>query len=229
MRAFLYLALMAVALAGFSACGRQDPTPEAADEQAETPSVEIPTERAAIAAQAQALHKNLRQAAWHAERNRREAIVLFSDLAALLTAYAAVSTDAVKEDLQFSASELTGLGERIVSGPPIQSKEISIISARTYWAVAAFHQEQAATAWPQGSVPETSAHLAALASFLAAGGSSEKGPMKAQIEGMVQEARGLARRLEGEEAPAPDTVNALIQRAGRQIPRFSNRVKQLAS
>jgi hypothetical protein len=228
MRALLYLIMMTAALADFSACGRQDTTPDAAEEQADMPSVEIPTGSAAIAAQAQAFHKNLRQAGWYAQRNRREAIVLFSDLAALLTASAAVSTDAVKEDLQFSASELTGLGERIVSGPPITSREISVVSARTYWAVAAFHQQQAANKWPQGNVSETAAHLTQMASFLDAARSSEQGPVKARIERLAQETRGLARRLEGEEATAPDSVNALIQRAGRQIPRFSNRVKQLA-
>ncbi len=160
-RSFLYLAVMLLALTSFSACGRQDKAPEAAEDQATEDTTDL-------AAQIQSIHQNLRQAGWHAKRNNREAAPLISDVATLLTQRAAVASNAVKEDLQFSASELTGLSERIYSGPPITLKELNITHAHTYWALAAFHQEQAATLWPDGNAQQAALHLVSSADFVTA-------------------------------------------------------------
>ena len=71
-RSFLYMAVMMLALTSFSACGRQDKAPEAAEEKA-AEGTEIPTGEAEMTAQFRSITKTMRQAGWHAKRNNREA------------------------------------------------------------------------------------------------------------------------------------------------------------
>ncbi len=231
-RSFLYMAVMLLALTSFSACGRQDKAPEAAQEQAaeEAPpaeGTEIPTEEAEMMAQIRSIHQTLRQAGWHAKRNNREAAPLFSDVATLLTERAAVASNAVKEDLQFSASELTGLSERIYSGPPITRQELSAAQARIYWALAASHQEQAATLWPNGNAKEVAMHLAASANFITAAIGYVGGTVKEPGRDLVKRMNDLAQQVEAE--TPPDAADRQIQEIGQEIRKLSNRVKQTLS
>ncbi len=225
-RSFLYMAVMLLALTSFSACGRQDKAPETAEEQA-AEGTEIPTGEAEMTAQFRSITKTMRQAGWHAKRNNREAAPLFSDVATLLSERAAVASDAVKEDLLFSASELTGLSERIFSGPPITRKELNIAHARTYWALAAFHQEQAATLWPDGNAQETALHLVSSAGFITAAIGYAGGPVTEPGRDLVKRMKDLAQQVEGE--PPSDAVSRQIQEVGQEIRKLSNRVKQLFS
>ncbi|MFB3132399.1 MAG: hypothetical protein ACE10K_07745 [Rhodothermales bacterium] len=219
-RSFLYLAVMLLAITSFSACGRQDKAPEAAEDQATEDTTNL-------AAQIQSIHQNLRRAGWHAKRNNREAAPLFSDVATLLSQRAAVASNAVKEDLQFSASELTGLSERIYSGPPITLKELYIAHARTYWALAAFHQEQAATLWPDGNAQEIALHLVSSADFITAAIGYAGEPAKEPGRDLVKRMKDLAQQVEGE--PPSDAVSRQIQEVGQEIRKLSNRVKQFLS
>ena len=225
-RSFLYMAVMMLALTSFSACGRQDKAPEAAEEQAteEAPPAE---DTAALAAKIHSIHRTMRQAGWHAKRNNREAAPLFSDVATLLTERAAVASNAVKEDLQFSASELTGLSERIFSGPSITREELNVAHARTYWALAAFHQEQAATLWPDGNAQEIAVHLVASADFISAAINYAGGPVKEPGRDLVKRMKDLAQQVEGE-TPS-DAVSRQIQQIGQEIRKLNNRVKQFLS
>ena len=219
-RTFLHMAVMLLAITSFSACGRQDKAPEAAKDQATEDTTDL-------AAQIQSIHQNLRQAGWHAKRNNREAAPLFSDVATLLTQRAAVASKAVKEDLQFSASELTGLSERIFSGPPITLRELNITHARTYWALAAFHQEQAAILWPDGNAQEIALHLVSSASFITAAIGYAGGPVTEPGRDLVKRMKDLAQQVEGE--PPSDAVSRQIQEVGQEIRKLSNRVKQFLS
>ncbi len=221
-RSFLYMAVMLLAITSFSACGRQDQVPEAAEDQATEDTT-------GLAAQIQSIHQNLRQAGWHAKRNNREAAPLFSDVATLLTQRAAVASDTVKEDLQLSASELTGLGERIFSGPPITPKEMDGALARTYWALAAFHQEQAATLWPDGNAQEIAAHLNASAHFIAAANGAVGGPVREQARDLFKRTQDLAQQVEQASDPPSSTISRQIQEIGQEIRKLSNRVKQFLS
>jgi len=223
-RSFLYMAVMMLALTSFSACGRQDNAPEAAEEQA-AEGTEIPTGAAEMTAQFRSITKTMRQAGWHAKRNNREAAPLFSDVATLLSERAAVASDAVKEDLLFSASELTGLSERIFSGPPITRKELDIAHARTYWALAAFHQEHAATLWPDGNA--LAVQLVASADYISAAISYAGRPVETPAKDLVKRMKDLAQQVEAE-TPS-DAVSQQIQEIGQEIRKLSNRVKQLFS
>ena len=230
-RSFLYLlytAVMLLALTSFSACKQQDKASETAEEQA---AEEVPPAEnvANLAAQIQSLHQNLRQAAWHAQRNNREAVPLFNDVATLLTERAAVASDAVKEDLQFSASELTGLGERIYSGPLITRREMNVVQARAYWALAAFHQEQAATLWPNGNTQEIAMHLDAAAGFISAGSGYAGGSVKQPGRDLAKRTKDLAAQLEGASPSDADAVGGQIQEIGQEIRKLSNQVKQFLS
>ncbi len=225
-RSFLYIAVMMLALTSFSACGRQDKAPETAEEQT-AEDTEIPTGEAEITAQFHFITKTMRQAGWHAKRNNREAAPLFSDVATLLTERAAVASSAVKEDLQFSASELTGLSERIFSGPPITRGELNVAHAHTYWALAAFHQEQAATLWPDGNAQEIAAHLVSSADFISAAINYIARPVQVPGMELVERMKDLAQQVEAE-TPS-DTVSQQIQEIGQEIRKLSNRVKQIIS
>ena len=219
-RPFLYMAVMMLAVTSFSACGRQDKAPEAAEEQAAEDTADL-------AAQIQSIHRNLRQAGWHANRNNREAAPLFSDVATLLTERAAVASNAVREDLQFSASELTGLSERIYSGPPITRKELNAAHARTYWALAAFHQEQAATLWPDGNAQEIALHLVSSADFITAAVGYAGGPVTEPGRDLVKRMKDLAQQVEA--APSSDAVGQQIKEVGQEIRKLSNRIRQFLS
>ncbi len=219
-RFFLYLAVMLLALTSFSACGRQDKAPETAEDQTTEDTIDL-------AAQIQSIHQTLRQAGWHAKRNDREAAPLFSDVATLLTQRAAVASNAVKEDLQFSASELTGLSERIYSGPPITLKELNIAHAHTYWALAAFHQEQAALLWIDGNTQEIALHLASSAGFIGAAIGYAGGPVTEPGRDLVKRMRDLAQQVEKD--PSSDAVGQQIKEVGQEIRKLSNRVKQFLS
>ena len=225
-RSFLYIAVMMLALTSFSACGRQDKAPEAAEEQA-AEGTEIPTGEAEMPAQFRSITKTMRQAGWHAKRNNREAAPLFSDVTTLLTQRAAVASKAVKEDLQVSASELTGLSERIFSGPPITRGELNVAHARTYWALAAFHQEHAATLWPDGNAQETAVHLVASADFISAAINYIARPVEMPAKDLVKRMKDLAQQLEAE-TPS-DAVSQQIQEIGQEIQKLNNRVKQVIS
>ncbi len=227
-RSFLYLAVMLLALTSFSACGRQDKAPE--EQTAEAPlaeGTEIPTGEAEMKAQIGSLRSALRQAARHATRNNREAVPLFFDVASLLTQRAAVASNAVKEDLQFSASELMGLSERIYSGPPITLKELNIAHAHTYWALAAFHQEKAALLWRDGNTEEIALHLVSSAGFIGAAIGYAGGPVTEPGRDLVKRMKDLAQQVERE--PPSDAVSRQIQEVGQEIRKLSNRVKQLLS
>ena len=228
-RSFVYIAVATLAITSFSACGRQDKAPEAAEEQAaQAPPAEdsgVPIGEAAMTAQIRSITRTLRQAGWHAKRNNSEGVLLFSDVATLLTKRAAVASNAVKEDLQFSASELTGLGERIYSGPPITPKELDVVRTHTYWALAAFHQEQAATLWQDGNAQETTVHLVASADFVG----YARGAKRKAVEDLAKRTKELAQQLKGETVPDSDNVSRQIQEIGQEIRKLNNRVKQFLS
>ena len=135
----------------------------------------------------------------------------------------------MKEDLQFSASELTGLSERIYSGPPITLKELNIAHARTYWALAAFHQEQAATLWPDGNAQEIAAHLNASAHFIAAANGAVGGPVGEQARDLFKRTQDLAQQVEQASDPASSTISRQIQEIGQEIRKLSNRINQFLS
>ncbi len=219
-RPFLYMAVMLLALTSFSACGRQDKAPEAAEDQTTEDTIDL-------AAQIQSIHQTLRQAGWHAKRNDREAAPLFSDIATLLTQRATIASKSVKEDLQFSASDLTGLSERIYSGPPITLKELNIAQARTYWALAAFHQEQAALLWRDGNAQEIALHLVSSAGFIGAAIGYAGGPVTEPGTDLVKRMRDLAQQVEKD--PSSDAVGQQIKEVGQEIRKLSNRVKEFLS
>lgn len=223
-RSLLYMAALLLAIMNFSACGQQNQTPEAAQEQP-TPA---PAENSeALTAEIQSIHQSLRQAGWHAKRNNREAVPLFNDAASVLTDRAVTASNAVKEDLQFSASELTGLGERIFSGPPITTEELNRAQARAHWALAAYHQEQAAALWPDGAAQEIAIHLNASASSISAAVGYAGGPVRELGRELAKKVQELAQQVGN--ANDADTISQQIQQIGQEIRQLSNRVKQFLS
>lgn len=223
-RSLLYVAALLLAITSFSACSQQDKPAEGQTPPAE--GAEPSEGEVDMAGQFQSIDETLRRAGWHAKRSNQEAAPLFSDVATLLTEYAATASASVKEDLQYSASELTGLSERIYSGPPITAKEVNVANAYTYWALAAYHQEQAAQTWPDGNLQETTMHLDAIANFIYAASGYAGGPVRTPGRSLSQKTKDLVAQLEGEPAPASDAVSQQIQEIGQEIRQLSTRLKQ---
>jgi len=158
--------------------------------------------------------------------NRQGTSLELNQVSDLLAGRVPDAAGAVKEELQFSVSEMTGLGERIFGSPPVTLEEIDAAITRAYWALAAYHSRKAAEQWGGGTVPATVAHLRMVASFADAAVGYMAGGLETETEDFVKQTRNLAQRLQEESNLNPEAVSLQIQEIGDVVQRISEQVRQ---
>ena len=229
-RVLLYLGMILLALGGVTACGQQDKAPEAAETTPAAKDEVALTEIADVTAQISAVHRRVRLARRDALRsNREEGSLFLNEVANLLTERAVGSSGPLKEDLQFSASEFTGISERLYSGPPITREEMDFAITRSYWALAAFHHEQAVQRWNAGNAREAGLQLSAAATLI----DGAIGYVEARVDEpgkeLIVKIRDLAQQLEQEDGPASDAVGQRMLEVGQEIQQLRRTARQVLS
>ena len=87
--------------------------------------------------------------------NRQEGSLELSEAANVFSQHATESSNALKEDLEFSASEFSGMAERVFDSPSITMTEMDAVLTRGFWALAAYNYRKAAERWADGQKRQT--------------------------------------------------------------------------
>jgi hypothetical protein len=224
-----FLVLLAVGLARCKQPAEPAEPPPAAETPAtvETPPAQDPGAAAAVIEQVRAFQQQLRTTRRRVrEGKHQESSLHLSEVASALAQRAAESTDQVKEDLEYSASEFSGLSERVFGTPAVTMTEMDAALTRLFWAQAAYHFNLGAGHWADGRRREAAAHFNAASIFVDESVGYYAGGLEAELEALVEQVRDLARHIDTRPNLNAAAVDAEIDDLRQQITAGSERVRE---
>ncbi len=225
-RSVLQVGMMVLLAVGLTMCKQPEQPPADAEEppaavaspEADASSSEV------VAEEVRQIQKRLRNARRHVrDGNRQEGSLELSEAANVFSQHATESSNALKEDLEFSASEFSGMAERVFDTPSVTMTEMDAALTRAFWAQAAYTYRKAAERWADGQKPQTAAYLNATATFIDESVGYFSGGLEVQSETLIREMRGLARELTSLDGNA---ITAQMEDFGRKVEQYSRQVRQ---
>ena len=204
-------------------------TPAATEEPpaTETPQASGVDAPEAVAQQVRDIRDHMRKARRRVRNGeKQEASIELSEAAAVYAQRATESTGQVKEHLEFSASEFSGMAERVFGTPVITIEEMDAAMTRAFWALAGYHYTRGADRWADGQVPETAAHLNASAMFIDESIGYLAGQREAESEALVLQMRDVARQLERGVSPGNANFTAQIEDFGQKVKAYADHVRE---
>ena len=231
-RSLLQTSLIVLMAAGLTMCKQPSEQPAETPPTTEEPSAE--TSQASGVDAPEAVAEQVRDIREHMRKARRrvrsgdsqEASVQLSEAASVYARRATESTGEVREHLEFSASEFSGMAERVFGTPAITIEEMDAAMTRGFWALAGYHVVRGADRWADGQVPETAAHLKASAMFVDESVGYLAGQREAESEALVVQMRDVARQLERGVSPQNAAFTAQIQGFGQKVKEYADHVRE---
>jgi hypothetical protein len=152
-------------------------------------------------------------------RNLAGSAASLRQAAAFVRAEALKATGEAKDALDRVAVKLDQLSTRVESGQVRSVSEIEDVSAQAHYALANFHQMEAAAAWSTQDRTKAGIELQAATSHLGKTLAVLGKGTEAEVSATIEDVRGLADRLVDIAAPVPEQVDrsmaALVQAISR--------------
>ncbi len=231
-RSVFLTGMMVLVAVGLMMCQQPEKPPAVTDDP--PAATQTPPEASAGAVTAQAIAEEVRQIQTYLRNARRnvrdnnpqEGSLQLNEAASLLSGRAAEASNALQEDLEFSASEFTGMAERVFGTSAISMDEMDAALTRAYWALAAHSFRKASQQWQAGRRAQTTAYLNATATFIDESIGYYSGGLEVPLEMLVEEMRALARELRPRANDNADAVTAQMEDLGQKIEEYNRRVRQ---
>ena len=230
-RSLLQLSLIVLLAVGLTMCQQPSDQPAAPPATPEPPSAEEPQAAGvdapeAVAEQVRTIQGHIRTARRRVrDGEKQEASLELSEVSSVCAQRALESTGEVKEHLEFSASEFSGLAERVFGSPAVTIDEMDVAITRAFWALAGYHFTRGSARWADGQVPETAAHLKASAVLIDESIGYLAGQREAESTALVAQMRDVARQLERGVSPGNANFTALIDDFGQKVKAYADHVR----
>ena len=232
-RLLLQAGMMVLLAMGLTRCQQPAEKPAEAETPpaAETPPQTRPAPRSgtpqALGVKVKDMQKVLRGARRLVREGSQEAGALELNKAAdLFAQYAAEASDWVKEDLEISAAELSGLAQRFLDAPSISQDEIDAALTRAFWALAAYNYQKAAKEWTDRRRRWAAAYLRASSTFIDEAVGYFSGGLEMESVALLGSMRGLAGGLAARGQLNEDDVTARIEDFGQKVETYNRLVRQ---